>query len=82
MKKIPKTIFIFTENQWEQTEFRLLKTNDIFSFDTEEVFSASSDAYIVENDGSWSVLTTNKDTERFLQEKQKEREEKMFGIFS
>lgn len=79
MKEKIKQVFIEINAEWELREFRLLKEGDIFSFDKNEAFTASCDPYIVENEGCWSILIINKQMERFLEEKKKERD-KLFGI--
>lgn len=79
MKGQSKQVFIKNDFDWNPQEFRFLKENDVFSFDKEQIFTASCDAYIVENEGSWSILTVNKEMERFYEERKKERD-KLFGI--
>lgn len=82
MKHIPKQVFVLVNNSWNETEFRLLKSNDVFTFDREQIFTASCDSYVVENDGTWSVLVTNKDLERFRNEKKQDRENKLLYILT
>lgn len=74
MKKIQKSVFILNENTWKETEFRLLKTGDIFTFDKNETFTASCDAYVLPNEGMYSVLVINKELESFHQKRKEEME--------
>lgn len=78
MKGQSKQVFVKNDLNWNSRDFRLLKEGDIFSFDQQQIFTASCDACIVENEGSWSVLTVNKQMEKFREERKKERE-KLFG---
>lgn len=78
MKEKPKIVFVKSEIDWISQEFRFLKEGDVFSFDKEQIFTASCDSYIIENDGTHAVLNVNKDMERFLQDRKKERESKFF----
>ena len=74
MKEKPKLVWIKDLSDWNSQEFRFLKKDDIFSFDKEQIFTASCDAYIVENDGAWSILVINKEMENFLKQKKDERD--------
>lgn len=67
MKEKIKTVFVKDMSGWNPQEFRFLKAGDVFSFDKEQIFTASCGAYIIENDGMWSILTTNKGMEEFLE---------------
>lgn len=78
MKEKPKTVFLKGAADWNSQEFRFLKDGDVFSFDKEQIFTASSDAYIIENDGSWAILNVNKDLEKFLQERKIARDKKYY----
>lgn len=76
MKEKPKTVFVKDASGWNPQEFRILKEGDVFSFDKEQIFTASCDAYIIENEGSWSIMNVNKDMESFLQERKIARAKK------
>lgn len=77
MKKQIQIVYVENDGKWEPQEFRLIKENNIFTFDKENIFTSSCDAYVLPNDGSYSILVVNKDMERFNQERKEERE-KMF----
>jgi len=71
-----KTVYVLVEDNWKDTEFRLIKASDIFTFDKTDLFTASCDAYMIENGidaGAWSVLVVNKEVERFQEERRRER---------
>lgn len=69
-----KQVFVLINEEWKEIEFRLMKEKQIFSFDKNNVFTASCDPFIIENEGMWSVLVVNKDLERLQEESRKERE--------
>ena len=80
MKDVRKDVFVLGSGSWCDKKFFDLKEKDIFSFDKETVFTASCDAYLVENEGTYSVMVVNKNMENFLEEKKKERYDRYFKL--
>ena len=76
MNVIPKPVFILNNGNWQETEFVNLKAGDIFTFNKQNVFTASFDAYLITDDSNrantWSIFIINKELEQKPGERQEQ----------
>ena len=83
MKSVPKTVWMQTEGlDWNPIEFMFLKERDVFTFDKQSIFTASCDAYVLDEasgNAAWSILVINKELEIFRAQRKQEKD-KLFDL--